>query len=270
MATTPFAATVVIPSLDRPVELAACVRSLQAQTRRDYELVILKERGPLAAIRNQGLRAAQGAVVCFLDDDVICPPTWLAGVLDTFQQHPDAVGVTGPALITPYYRQQRDLFRYPRLRGLYDRLFLDVPTRPGRICPSGAFTTAASEEDCAYEGPVDYLEACNMSFRNAALQTVGGFDEGYGGIGDWSEPDVCYRLRQHGGQLWFTPAATLFHQPARTGAFALRRRTGARLRNYALFSRRWVRPHWRHTLYWGFLRTYYAWKEITACWPSAR
>ena len=256
-------ASIIIPSLDRQDSLDRCLLSLNEQTETSFEVIVLRERGPLARIRNEGLRQARGAISCFIDDDVQLPPTWLSRLLHAFEV-PRVIGVSGPAIIPASYQRQRDLFRYPRLKSLHDWLFLESIRYPGTLSLAGC--PVILPYDTGYQGEVQFLEACNMSFRTEALRAVGGFDEGYGGIGDWSEPDVCFRLRARfpESRLLYQPECRLLHLPDQTGAYLLRRTTGARLTNYYLFAQRWVRPHWRHTLYKGFLRSYYTWKELCA------
>ena len=103
-----------------------------------------------------------------------------------------------------------------------------------------------------------------MAFRTEALRAVGGFDEGFEKLGEWCEPDVAYRLREHylGSQLWFTPRAALFHQPSQQGVYRQRFQTRTRMANYLRFAKRWVRPCWQHTLYKLFLRVYFAHLEV--------
>ena len=250
----------IILCTTRADSYATCVASLDAQTEVNYELITLDEIGPLARIRNQGLRAATAPVVCFIDDDTVVPPTWLRGVLAGFERGPRIVGVSGPAIIPLAARHHRDLFRYRQLLQLYRCLFLDGDHQPGSISRAGAAATSSADEDCNYEGVVDYLEACNMSFRRDALNAVGGFDEAYRDLGEWCEPDLCYRLRAADPtvQCYFTPTAALIHRPALGAATLRRRQTRSRLANYRLFARRWVRPCWQHTLYTAFMGTYYA------------
>ena len=265
-------ATVVIPTLDRPKELQRCLDALSKQTLRNFDIVILQEPGPLAAIRNVGWRKARGPLVCFIDDDCVPSPGWLVGVVEGFHT-PSVMGVSGPSPIPEAYQAQRDLFRFRRIKRLYDWAFLNGwEDYPGHITPAGAFTTGAANPHCSYEGPVHFLEACNMSFRKSALVAVGGFDEEYAGIGDWSEPDLSFRVRQRFGDacLLFTQGARLEHRPSRTGAYLLRTHTGARLRNYYRFARRWVPRHWRATCYRGFLHAYYTYKECCTWLPYLR
>ena len=235
--------------------------SLRRQTVDAYEVITIRERGPLAQLRNAGLRQARAPVVSIIDDDTVCPPRWLEAVLDTFRRT-GATGVTGPCYVTPYWRGNRDLYRYPTLRRLHDSLFVD-DSRPGHLTSAGTFNPCAADASCTYEGEVQFLEACNMSFRREALLHVGGFDESFSDLGEWSEPDCCLGMRVSlGATFYFAQAAALFHQPARTGATLRRRRTGTRLDNYDLFRHRWVKRHWRATAYRGFLQAYYLMKEL--------
>ena len=249
-------ASIVIPTLNRKEELNACLESLSNQTEQRFDIVLITDDAPLAVCRNRGLQSAHAPVVCFLDDDVVCPPGWLASVLRAFDSS-SVMGVSGPSIIPVPFRNNRVLYKHQYLRQLYDRCFVFPERRPGHLTPAGTFVP---DPDWRYKGEVEFLEACNMSFRTQALTTIGGFDEAYGGIGDWSEPDVCFRLRQNFPEacLWFSPDAGVEHRPSQAGAFAKRRpQSWIRLANYHRFAERWVKPAFRHTLYCGFLRTYY-------------
>lgn len=267
-------ASIVVCTYQRPEALKACLRSLESQTWRNHEVIIRSEKGPLCEVRNRGLQQAKGGVVCFVDDDTVMPSGWLEGVMGVFQRRADVVGVSGPAIITPYWRKNRDIFRHPILLRWYTRLFMDMDRseEPGRLCQSGAVTTASADATCRYEGEVDFLEACNMSFRTEAVREVNGFDPAYEELGEWSEPDLAFRIAGRdralrNRHLWFTPKAALYHQPAAGSATLRRNRTGTRLSNYRLFASRWVKPGWRHTGYRGFLTAYYAYKELMCLLP---
>lgn len=65
--------SVVVPTRDRPEALRKCLAALERQTV-PVEIVVIEDtegRGPAWA-RNQGVRRAQGEVICFTDDD--CEP----------------------------------------------------------------------------------------------------------------------------------------------------------------------------------------------------
>lgn len=265
--------SVVLATWNRPEALRRCIRSLDAQTCKDFEVVVQEGDGvrSLPRVRNEGIQKARGRVVSLIDDDTVCPPEWVGGVLDAFDDA-KVVGVTGPAIIPPANRLNRDVLEVAWRTQLYEHLFVDHRDVPGHLCPSGAVTLCSADPSNKYEGEVDYLEACNMAFRREALQDVGGFDEAYLELGEWSEPDLCFRIRKSmpGSRLLYTQAAGLRHCTAAGATTNRRKRIGSRLANYGLFSRRWIRPSLWHTAYWAFLRTYYAQMEVRGWLNSLR
>lgn len=251
------AVAVVLCTLNRPQELETCLTSLQ-QTNHVIQIILLTQRGPLATLRNQGLAAVKAPLVCFCDDDIVASPGYLDRIIKFFARHPSITGLTGPSIIPPTYRSHRALYRYPRLRHWYDRWFVAPETRPGYLTPGGTFHP---DPDRSYRGPVQFLEACHQTYRTEAVRAVGGFDEAYAGIGDWSEPDLGYRLAPK--LLWHDPQLTVEHRCSPSGATAIRRADAAqRLRNYRLFARRWVPPSLRNWWYQRFLEGYYGWHTL--------
>ena len=251
--------SIIIPTLKRPESLERCLKSIGKQTYPNYEVVLVEEEGSLATLRNQGALRAKGDILIFTDDDVVVSRDWLKSIVASFSSSPDIGGVSGPALITPEFRRNRDIFSQTWAKYLYDVFFCEGKQHlPGHITSSGAWTTGAAEPDCSYEGEVHFLEACNMAFRADIFYTLGGFNEAYKGIGDWSEPDLSFRVRRAGYRLWFSRDARLEHQPSRSGAFKKRKADSSqRMANYELFSRTWIKPCLMHTLYKLFMRVYY-------------
>lgn len=251
--------SIIIPTFQRAESLNECLRSIKAQDFRDYEIILITEEGELAQLRNQGASRAAGDYLLFIDDDVVTSPGWLAAIIRTFEERPDCAGVSGPAVITRKFRRNRDIFSFKLFKLLYDLWFCGRKRRlPGHITRSGAWTTGACDAACAYEGPVQFLEACNMAFRSDVFRNHGGFDETYRGVGDWSEPDLSFRIRRDGYGLWFSRDAKLEHRPSKSGAFKKRKSDSSnRLSNYELFAKRWIEPCWQHTLYKLFLKIYY-------------
>ena len=110
----PREVSVIIPTYNRAPYIAEAIRSVQAQTRRDVEIIVaddgstdntpdivsqfgqgvtylqLPHRGQPAATRNAGLRAGEGEYVAFLDSDDLFLPGKLALQLAAFEQHPEA------------------------------------------------------------------------------------------------------------------------------------------------------------------------------------
>ena len=261
--------SVIIPTLNRPDSLQKCLESLYRQSYRNYEVIIADEEGELAKIRNEAAKEAKGEILSFIDDDVIVTEGWLIGIVECLGKSNLAGGCSGPSVIPDEYRSNRDIFRYKQIKLLYDYLFLEGKADlPGHLTKSGTWTTGAALPSCSYEGEVQFLEACNQSYKKEAFWEVGGFDEKYRGIGDWSEPDLAFRVRAAGWKLLFDPAVKLFHLPSKTGAYLKREQVGARLTNYQLFADRWVKPCFRHSAYKAFLNSYFWIKEMR--WKFSR
>ena len=105
--------SVIIPTYNRSRYIAEAIRSVQAQTHRDVEIIVaddgstdntrdivgqfgdavvyipLPHRGQPAATRNAALLAAKGEYVAFLDSDDLFLPTKLAMQLAALAQHPE-------------------------------------------------------------------------------------------------------------------------------------------------------------------------------------
>ena len=247
-----MAVSIVICTYGRPESLNETLTSLTKQTFKDFEVILITEKGDLSALRDSGLRCARGDIVSFIDDDVYCPPTWLEGVVKGFRE--GVVGVTGPTIITQEYQANRDCLKYKRLRKLQEWLF-KVPTTPGKLSVCGAPSMVSNFEGCDYEGEVEYLECCNMSVKKKEALDVGGFDHKYIRTGEWCEVDLSFKLRAR-GTLYFSQLCGLFHRPSKAGIYKARIQTGHRFYNFIRFQRKWVKSSLRRHLYWAFIWTY--------------
>lgn len=104
--------SVVIPAYNAALYLADALRSVMAQTYRDYEIIVVNDgstdttrevleefqpwirhlsqanQGPSAA-RNLGIRAARGTYICFLDADDLWTPDKLQVQVEFLENHPE-------------------------------------------------------------------------------------------------------------------------------------------------------------------------------------
>lgn len=146
----------------------------------------VQEHG-LNGTRNSGVTATTGEIVAFLDDDAIAEPDWL----EQLQAAYTAVNIVGAG-------------------GKINPLWLNG--RP-RWFPEEFYWVVG----CTYRGlpeqmaPVRNLIGCNMSYRRAVIEQMGGFRNGIGHVGGRpqgdDETEFCIRLRQA------MPQATLLYQP---------------------------------------------------------
>jgi glycosyltransferase involved in cell wall biosynthesis len=273
--------SVVIPTLGRARELERCLDSLGSQGFTNFEVIIvspqpedlsrladkykglaislIEQKAPgLTFARNCALAQAQGRIVSFIDDDVTVAVTWAGEIVNTFAQSRVIGGVSGPTLIPEELRENRDILAFHHTQGknifwrLAAKFYASVvlegsPKAIGRIFKSGAFGLGANypeSKQLPANIKVDYLEACNMSFRKDILDKIGGFSPEYAGIGDWSEPDLSFRVRNAGFSLLFNPRAGVEHWISRGGVFTQRGGDSfQRSRNFIRFYFKWIRPN---------------------------
>lgn len=199
------AVSVVVPTRDRPGQLAHCLAALEDQTAPSYEVVVVDDasddadavaavvdgapharlvrgegRGPAAA-RNRGAEAARAPVLCFTDDDCRPSPGWieaLAGRVD------ESTAVAGPTR-----------------NGQPDDPF---------AAASQAITNhlALASLDPA-SGRLAFAPTSNLA-SSAALHRTLRFDESFPTAAG-EDRDWCARLASAGGALVYEPAADVDH-----------------------------------------------------------
>src|SRR5207249_8144530 len=146
----------------------------------NVRLIRTPNRG-LSSARNTGLRAATGEIVAYIDDDAFPGRHWLKYLASTFLTS-DHVGAGGPNVA-------------PRDDGLVANAVSKAPGGPIHVL--------LSDEEA------EHIPGCNMAFRKQAVEEVGGFDEQFRVAGD--DVDLCWRLREAGGRIGFSPAAVVWH-----------------------------------------------------------
>ena len=175
-------ATVVVPTRDRPADLARLMNTLAGQrTQRSFDVVLVDDGseppvaretfdaelelrvvrrggGGPAAARNAGAAAASGGYLLFTDDDTEVAPTWVEAACEFLDGHVEHVGVEGPVGSPPF-----------------DPLY---------------------EQSLENGAPGAYW-TCNIAYRRDAFEQLGGFLE------DFPDPhcedlDLAYRAEGSG------------------------------------------------------------------------
>ena len=143
-------------------------------------LISTENRG-LSQARNAGIQAATGEMVAFIDDDAYPDIHWLKFLASCIIDG-NYVGVGGPNLPPPNDGWKADA----------------VANAPGN--PTAVLLT---------DRVAEHIPGCNMMFRRDALDKIGGFDPVFRVAGD--DVDLCWRLREAGATIGFSPAAVVWH-----------------------------------------------------------
>ncbi len=231
--------SVIIPTKNRPHDLALTVETLLRQTILPNELVIVDQsesddsrskvqslcqalpddqrltlhlhyiHDPLisgaAVARNVALARASCDILLFLDDDVELEQTFLEELLRTYAAHPSVAGVSG--VVTNYGAP-------PLAMRLWKQIFMRGPFRDDR---ERFYWEAAAMRESGVRR-VTRLGGGLMSFRASAIGKVR-FDERLRGVSDGEDVDFCMHLGT-GAELLMNSRARLVHNASPAGRTA--------------------------------------------------
>jgi glycosyltransferase involved in cell wall biosynthesis len=166
---------------------------------------VFEPKAGLDFARNAALHAATGALIAYLDDDVVVDRNWLTGLAKACGDNPGAGGFTG--LVLPYRLDTEAQICF-ELRGGFGRGFYRNEFRGSRfdnpLHPVGSGVLGAG---------------CNMAFERALLIELGGFDEALDtgaplpGGGDL---DIFYRVLRSGRTMVYEPQFAVYHEHRET------------------------------------------------------
>jgi glycosyltransferase involved in cell wall biosynthesis len=237
--------TVVIPTYNRRALLRDAVESLRRQTypADKYEIIVVsdgatdgtdddyaipltspltrlvrqeKQGFGLSRARNNGLRAAQGRLIMFFDDDMAADERMVEKHVAAHAQFGGEVVVRGRVELstrvpdTPFCRI---------VLGDVCRIYEPHPDQPGFV----EFDTALSWQ---------------TSFKQQKLMELGGYDEAFQCYG-WEDIEFSYRMSRRGLRFYYEPGAVSHHNDQRQTLTA----HGERLRNAALMAPRLFSLH---------------------------
>jgi GT2 family glycosyltransferase len=196
------------------------------------DLIVLRNprnRG-VAPARNQGLRAARGALVALLDVDTVARPGAFAVLTRHLRAHPD-VGLVGPKLVDADGTLQYSCRRFPTI---VDKVLRRLPPSFGR---GVADDVELRWWDHATPRAVDYVIGACQVIRRAALDEVGLLDERifYGP----EDVDLCLRMHRAGWGVVYVPDAVVMHLERRVTRRLLSTLTARHLHGLGYF-------FWKH------------------------
>lgn len=169
------------------------------------KLIANKDNLGFAAANNQALKESKGEYILLLNPDTEVRAGAVSHLIRFLQEHRN-VAVVAPQLLNSDGSIQRSCRAFPTFEGMFyeliglSKLFPDHPI-------FGNYKML--DFDHTEEREVDQPEGACLMMRRAVIDEVGPLDEGFFML--FEEVDWCYRIKQAGWQIWFTPGAQVVH-----------------------------------------------------------
>jgi GT2 family glycosyltransferase len=175
-----------------------------ADTVRDLPLLVVEpgqNRG-FGAGCNTGAARGSAPVLLFLNPDARMTPEAVKALAAAYA---DAdVVAAGPRLSESTGELQPSVRRFPTLRSAFaESLFLH------HLFPRAPWATELVWTGYDEPHAAEWLSGAVLSVRRSAFETAGGFDERF--FMYCEDIDLCSRLRDGGGTVWYTPSAEATH-----------------------------------------------------------
>lgn len=206
------ALSLILATVDRVKEPAYCLATLARQSCKDFEVIVVDQnmdgrldamiaeyaehisikhiktpiRG-LSRARNLGLKAMQGDIVGFADDDGWYPADTVASVIEWFDSHAGYAGLSGCCLDADGRHSQVQWLKHAH--------------------------------DIDWRNAWRSLTSFSLFLRKSAVHATGEFDEmlGVGSGTPWGsaeEMDYALRILQQGLMLRYEPSIIVYHPPS--------------------------------------------------------
>lgn len=214
---------VSVYSKDRYGYLLDCLNSLRMQSVKPFEIIVVldpvqdlvnfyKSRldGDIKIIvsngfglsnaRNAGVKAANGEIVAFIDDDAFASKDWLENLVKNYD-NPCVAGVGG--LVKPIWESNRPIWFPEELDWIVGCSYKGLPKRKTNV-----------------RNPI----GCNMSFRKSVFEEVGYFRADIGRLGKkpvaGEEAEFSLRILEKipRAKIVYDPLAVVYHKVSESRA----------------------------------------------------
>lgn len=176
----------------------------------DVRVIENDENKGFIKANNQGIEISTGRYVLLLNSDTILLNNAIAKTVKFVDDNPKAA-VVGCKVLNPDQTLQRTCFMYPSLLNT----FLGA-TYLYKVLPRSRFFGREHMTWCDFNEPmeVETVCGCYSLVRREAIKQVGLMDERYFVYGD--DPDWCYRFKNNGWKIMFSPDGLIIHYGGQT------------------------------------------------------
>ncbi len=164
---------------------------------------------------NQAFRESSGRYVLVLNPDIIVREDSIDALVRFMDSNPGA-GVAGSKLVFPDGSVQPSCRSFYTLKALFlRRTFLGKVFPRARALREHLLTDYDHEE----ARKVDWIIGACMIVRREAAEEVGLMDERF--FLYFEDTDWCYRMGQHGREVWYVPDSVMVHLYERSSASSM-------------------------------------------------
>jgi len=168
-------------------------------------LIENKENNGFATANNQAMAIAKGRYILLLNSDTVVLDNAIEKVISFADSRPQA-GIVGCRVLNPDKTLQPTCFMFPSiLNMLLSTTYLYKLFLRNKFCGREGMTWWDRED----EREVDVVTGCFMLVSQKAIEDVGVMDAGFFMYGE--ETDWCYRFKEAGWEVIFTPCAEIIH-----------------------------------------------------------
>lgn len=226
--------SVIIPTYNRPNEMAETLKSLskftsslkeiiivdQSKDPRTRELVkkyrnkkiryVFSKTPSITIARNLGVKKSSKTtkIICFLDDDVTLHKNYFNEIIKIFNEHPEAKGVAGKDP-TGYTGKESKIINFVKkifFLGHFERDRARIVSAHGNTYPQKLKKTITAH----------WIPGVNMVYKREVFNFQK-FDENLLGYTVVEDMDFSYRLhKRHPNSIFITPYAKLIHRVSQT------------------------------------------------------
>jgi GT2 family glycosyltransferase len=164
--------------------------------------------------RNEGIKAAAGDIVLFLDDDVEIHRDFIPAHLAVYDD-PEIGGTTGPVTVVNPGKNDNIVFKnsLPAKRLMKAIVFFFIRKKASSVSRFGVISDFSGTKRLYADTGI----GCNLAFRKEIFAACGFFDVNYMGNAIREDTDMCLRVRKSGYKIVYEPRAKLIHYMENSG-----------------------------------------------------
>ena len=172
------------------------------------KLIILKSNYGYAEGYNKGLAQISADYFVLVNSDVWVDSDWITPLVQCMKKNPNCLAAQ-PKILS---LKEKDYFEYAGAAGGFmDSLY--YPFNRGRIMQ------LVEKDEAQYDTEIELFWASGAAFivNARAFKVFGGFDGDY--FAHQEEIDLCWRFKNAGGKILFTPDSKVYHLGGGTLAY---------------------------------------------------